>query len=304
LDGLKKGWTPNPDVLCNREIKFGNFLEHALKLGADYVATGHYCQVINDCLYKAADTTKDQSYFLCALTRDQLQKVIFPLAGIKKTEVRRIAKELNLINSSKKDSTGICFIGEKKIKDFLKTYLGAKTGEIHTLDDKIVGKNDGLMYYTIGQRKGLKIGGINSNTKRWFVIRKDVKNNILYVSNGDCQELYSKRILLENFNFLQEHSNTTTQIHKQNAPKNTTAKIPETEFDEISCAAKIRYRQPDQKCTAKNLGDGKVEVIFAEKQRAVTLGQWCVLYNDGGKCLGGGIIYDILSHGTSKNADK
>jgi tRNA-specific 2-thiouridylase len=269
LNGLKMGWTPNPDILCNKEIKFGVFLQYAAKLNADYVATGHYCKIENGTLCRADDETKDQSYFLCALTKQQLEKVIFPLSHIKKTEVRKIAAQLGFINSAKKDSTGICFIGEQKIKNFLKTYLGTKIGQIRTLDDKIVGSHDGLMYYTIGQRKGLNIGGINSNTKRWFVVKKDLSNNVLYVNNGDCKELYSNKILLQNFNSF-------------------------FNFIQISCTAKVRYRQTDQICIAKNIENKEVEVTFLEKQRAVTLGQWCVLYNKE-KCLGGGIISAILS---------
>jgi tRNA-specific 2-thiouridylase len=271
LAGLKKGYTPNPDVLCNREIKFGAFLEKARQLGADFVATGHYAAVKHKdgryILCKAADGTKDQSYFLCALNQAQLSQVIFPLANIKKAEVRKIAKELGLVNAEKKDSTGICFIGECRIKDFLKNYLGNKEGDIKTLAGKVVGRHDGLMYYTIGQRKGLGIGGKDgkTDTSRWFVVKKDCGNNILYVNNGDCPELYSQKLIIENFNPIRDFA------------------------DIIHCTAKIRYRQADQKCTAKKLAGGKIEVTFEIPQRAVTLGQWCVLYA-GDEVIGGGII--------------
>jgi len=274
LSGLKNGWTPNPDVLCNREIKFGPFLKKAEALGADFVATGHYADIIHrggrHILCKADDNTKDQSYFLCALSQGQLEKVMFPLAHIKKTEVRKIAGELGLVNAKKKDSTGICFIGERKIKQFLSTYLYNQKGEIRALNGQVVGQHDGLMYYTIGQRKGLAIGGKDgkTDTARWFVVRKDLQNNILYVNNGDCPELYSKQLNIVNFNPIKDFNG------------------------QIKCTAKVRYRQTDQQCVAKRLPNGDVHVIFDKPQRAVTLGQWCVLY-DGIEVLGGGIITEV-----------
>jgi tRNA-specific 2-thiouridylase len=273
LEGLKRGWTPNPDILCNREIKFGPFLQKATELGADYIATGHYAGITHGTrhiLRKAADDAKDQSYFLCGLSQEQLARVMFPLSNIKKTAVREIASRLDLINAKKKDSTGICFIGERKIKQFLSTYLGNQKGEIRTLDNAVVGAHDGLMYYTIGQRKGLAIGGINgkTDTARWFVVRKDLPNNILYVNNGDCPELYAKSLIAEDFNEIKS-------------------------FDgKIKCCAKIRYRQPDQPCVAVKLGGGKIRVVFDNPQRAATAGQWCVLY-DGCEVLGGGIITEV-----------
>jgi tRNA-specific 2-thiouridylase len=273
LAGLRDGLTPNPDILCNREIKFGSFLQKAGELTADYIATGHYAGIVHadgkNILCKADDDAKDQSYFLCGLTQTQLTAVMFPLAHIRKTQVREIAEKLNLINAKKKDSTGICFIGERKIKQFLSTYIGNKKGEIRTLDGRVVGAHDGLAYYTIGQRKGMAIGGVDgkADTSRWFVVRKDIQNNILYVNNGDCPELYSKSLTVSNFNAIKDF------------------------HGEIKCTAKNRYRQPDQKCTAKKAGD-KVIVRFDTPQRAVTLGQWCVLY-DGVQVLGGGIISGV-----------
>jgi len=185
LSEYKCGRTPNPDVLCNREIKFGNFLEHALQIGADYVATGHYAKVEQKSglfyLKKAADKNKDQSYFLNQLDQNQLSKVIFPLCDILKPKVREIAKKLNLSTAEKKDSTGICFIGERNFKEFLQHYIPMQKGKILTLENKCVGEHDGVIFYTIGQRKGLNIGGISGTSGRWFVVDKDVKNNILYV---------------------------------------------------------------------------------------------------------------------------
>lgn len=280
LDEYKKGRTPNPDVLCNREIKFGPFLEFAKSIGADYIATGHYCKKIEKdgkyYLAKAKDLNKDQSYFLNQLSQEQLKYVLFPLADIEKPKVREIAKELELVNAEKKDSTGICFIGERNFKKFLKEYLPAKPGKIMTLDGRVVGTHDGLMYYTIGQRRGLGIGGrADSNGKRWFVLKKDLENNILYVSQGEGEELFSKGMISEKFNWIPERPKTQ-------------------EFD---CFAKFRYRQPDQKVHVK-IVDDHIEVSFYEKQRAVTPGQFVVLYKndeDGNSlCLGGAVIDKVL----------
>lgn len=280
LDEYKKGRTPNPDVLCNREIKFGPFLEFARKIGADYIATGHYCKKIEKdgkyYLCKAKDLNKDQSYFLNQLSQDQLKNVLFPLEDIEKPKVREIATKLGLVNANKKDSTGICFIGERNFKKFLSEYLPAKKGKIMTLDGRVVGTHDGLMYYTLGQRRGLGIGGrSDSNGERWFVISKDLQNNILYVSQGEGEELFSSSMISEKFNWIPE-------------------KPQETEFD---CYAKFRYRQPDQKVHVKVLGDN-IEVTFYEKQRAVTPGQYVVLYNnlsDGNSvCLGGAVIDKVF----------
>lgn len=273
LDEYKKGRTPNPDVLCNREIKFGPFLEKAKALGADMIATGHYAKTFQKdgktYLAKASDLTKDQSYFLNQLSQKQLSSVIFPLADITKKQVREIAKKLELSTAEKKDSTGICFIGERNFKKFLKQYLPAKSGEIRTLDEKVVGHHDGLMYYTIGQRRGLNLGGTHDgNGERWFVLKKDLEKNVLYVSQGECQELFSNGLYATDFNWIPEE------------PK-------ENEFE---CFAKFRYRQPDQAVKVTVLEDRKIKVDFKEKQRAITEGQFVVLYDKNGVCYGGGII--------------
>ena len=225
LDEYKKGRTPNPDVLCNREIKFGPFLEKAKALGADMIATGHYAKTFQKdgktYLAKASDLTKDQSYFLNQLSQKQLSSVIFPLADITKKQVREIAKKLELSTAEKKDSTGICFIGERNFKKFLKQYLPAQSGEIRTLDEKVVGHHDGLMYYTIGQRRGLNLGGTHDgNGERWFVLKKDLGKNVLYVSQGECSELFSNGLYATDFNWIPEE------------PK-------ENEFE---CFAKFRYK--------------------------------------------------------------
>lgn len=273
LDEYKKGRTPNPDVLCNREIKFGPFLAKARALGADMIATGHYAKTYKKdgltYLAKAKDLSKDQSYFLNQLSQDQLSSVLFPLADIDKTEVRKIAKEIGLVNAEKKDSTGICFIGERNFRNFLKQYLPAKSGEIRTLDGEVVGTHEGLMYYTIGQRRGLNIGGKHGgNGDRWFVLKKDLENNILYVSQGECEELFSNGLFATDFNFI--------------------PKVPEEK--EFECFAKFRYRQPDQKVKVTVLGDKNIKVDFFERQKAITEGQFVVLYTEDGMCLGGGII--------------
>ena len=273
LDEYKKGRTPNPDVLCNREIKFGPFLEKAKALGADMIATGHYAKTFQKdgktYLAKASDLTKDQSYFLNQLSQSQLSSVIFPLADITKKEVREIAKKLDLSTAEKKDSTGICFIGERNFKKFLKQYLPAQSGEIRTLDEKVVGHHDGLMYYTIGQRRGLNLGGMHDgNGERWFVLKKDLEKNVLYVSQGECEELFSNGLYATDFNWIPEE------------PK-------ENEFE---CFAKFRYRQPDQAVKVTVLEDRKIKVDFKEKQRAITEGQFVVLYDKDGLCYGGGII--------------
>ena len=273
LEEYKNGRTPNPDVLCNREIKFGPFLEKARSLGADMIATGHYAKSLKKdgltYLCKAKDLTKDQSYFLNQLSQDQLSSGIFPLADIEKKEVREIAKVLGLSTAEKKDSTGICFIGERNFRKFLKQYLPAKSGEIRTLDDKVVGKHDGLMYYTIGQRHGLNLGGThNGNGERWFVVKKDLKNNVLYVNQGECEELFSNGLIATDMNWI---------------PKIPTKK-------EFECLAKFRYRQPDQEVKVTILEDNKIKVDFKKKQRAIAEGQFVVLYTSDGLCLGGGII--------------
>lgn len=276
LESYKNGRTPNPDVLCNREIKFGPFLEKALELGADFIATGHYCNVYekNGLFYlkKAADKNKDQTYFLNQLSQEQLSKVIFPIGNLPKPEVRKIAKENGLITAEKKDSTGICFIGERNFRQFLKNYLPTQPGDIKTPDGKIVGKHEGLMYYTLGQRRGLGIGGMkDGDGSAWFVYEKDLKTNTLYVTQGEEDVLFSKALVTKGFNWI--------------------PKKPETQsFD---CFAKFRYRQPDQAVTVEILGDD-IKVIFKEKQRAITEGQFVVLYDKDENCLGGGEIDKVI----------
>ncbi len=267
------GRTPNPDVLCNREIKFGPFLEEAKKLGADYIATGHYCKISHENgvhrLQKAKDQNKDQTYFLNQLSQAQLADVLFPLQDMDKPRVREIALEYNLATAKKKDSTGICFIGERNFKKFLSTYLPAKRGKILDLSGKQVGEHDGLMYYTLGQRRGLDLGGIKGDDEggRWFVVKKDLANNILYVSHGDETPLFSKSCEVSGFNWIPQ-------------------KPEKTDFE---CTAKFRYRQPDQPVSVHIHSDGTLHIEFKEKQRAVTEGQYAVLY-DGIDCLGGGVI--------------
>ena len=275
LSEYKKGRTPNPDVLCNREIKFGPFLDYAKKIGADYIATGHYCKVEREngktYLKKAKDKSKDQSYFLNQLNQKQLSCVLFPLSDMEKTEVRKIAKENNLINATKKDSTGVCFIGERNFKNFLEGFIPAKPGEIVDTNGNVVGHHDGVMYYTLGQRRGLNIGGKSGGTgERWFVLEKDVKNNKLIVSQGEDELLFSSYLIAKEFNWI---------------PEKPTQK-------EFECFAKFRYRQPDQEVKIEIL-DNSVKVVFKEKQRAVTPGQYVVLYDKNENCLGGGVIDQV-----------
>ncbi|WP_010531085.1 tRNA 2-thiouridine(34) synthase MnmA [Lentibacillus jeotgali] len=272
LDEYKAGRTPNPDVMCNKEIKFKAFLEHAMSLGADYLATGHYAQVReNDGKYemlRGIDDNKDQTYFLNQLSHDVLEKVMFPLGHLDKREVREIAKEHDLVTASKKDSTGICFIGERNFKEFLSEYLPAQPGQMKTLDGKEKGRHDGLMYYTIGQRQGLGIGG---SGEPWFVVGKNLDENILYVDQGfDNDKLYSDGLIASDVNWINN--------------------IPDESF---SCTAKFRYRQKDSAVTVTKMENGKVHVEFAEKQRAITPGQAVVFYNSE-VCLGGGTIDDII----------
>lgn len=271
LAEYRAGRTPNPDVLCNREIKFRDFKRAAKELGADYIATGHYCDILHEngkhYLLKAADEGKDQTYFLNQLTQEQLDGVLFPLGRLKKGEVRRIALENGLATAAKKDSTGICFIGERKFREFLLKYIPAQKGRIMTYDGRVLGEHMGLMYYTIGQRRGLNIGGQKGDDgSRWFVIEKDLKNNILYVAHGQEERLYSKGLLMKECNW-----------------------IPEPPHEKkFTCTAKFRYRQPEQKCSVYIYND-YIEVEFAERQRAITEGQFAVFYS-GNKCLGGGVI--------------
>ena len=273
LAEYRAGRTPNPDVMCNKEIKFKAFLDYAVELGADYVATGHYAQVERDenglvHMLRGADNNKDQTYFLSQLSQEQLQKVMFPLGHLEKPEVRKIAEKANLATAKKKDSTGVCFIGEKNFKEFLSNYLPAKPGPMKTLEGRDMGEHSGLMYYTIGQRGGLGIGGQHGgDNDPWFVVGKDLTTNTLYVGQG----------------FHNDHLYSTSLDASQLA---FTKEMPE-QF-ELECTAKFRYRQPDTPVKVKVDGD-KAVVEFAEPVRAITPGQAVVFY-DGAECLGGGLI--------------
>lgn len=273
LAEYKQGRTPNPDVLCNTEIKFKAFLNYAKTLNANYIATGHYAKTKlnahgNIDLLIPKDTNKDQTYFLHGLTQQQLTMSIFPLANITKPEVREIAKQARFANHNKKDSTGICFIGERKFKDFLENYLPARQGDIEDIDGKIIGKHDGIMFYTIGQRKGLGIGGIkDSDENAWYVVDKDITNNkIIVAQGGEHPRLYKTTLTAKDCNFI-------NPIRKK----------------ELSCQAKIRYRQSVQDCQVNLLDNNAIAVTFDNPQRAITLGQSIVLY-DNEICLGGGVI--------------
>ena len=276
LSEYKKGRTPNPDVLCNREIKFGPFLEKALMLGADYIATGHYANVREEnglyYLERAVDDNKDQTYFLNQLNQAQLSKVMFPVGNIEKPVLRQIAEDNGLITAKKKDSTGVCFIGERKFKKFLQNYLPAKSGDIKDENGNVVGRHEGVMFYTFGQRRGLHIGGMaGGNGGRWFVYDKDVKNNILYVSQGDEGRLYSKGLVSYDINWI---------------PKKPEQKT-------FNCLARFRHRQPLQEVEVTQEDNGYVSVKFKEKQRAITPGQYVVFYTEK-DCLGGGKIEEVI----------
>ena len=275
LEEYKKGRTPNPDVLCNKEIKFKAFLDFALKVGADYLATGHYARVdFKDGKYRllrGVDRNKDQTYFLCALNQSQLEKTMFPIGHIEKPEVKRLAREAGFETAFKKESMGICFIGERNFKQFLSNYLPAQPGEIRDLLGKVVGRHDGLMYYTLGQRKGLGIGGSGTG-EPWFVVKKDLQKNILYVVQGDKNPaLYSKGLIASDLSWV-------------------SGEAPASEF---TCTAKFRYRQQDQGVKVVMKSDTTYEVIFDNPQKAVTPGQFVVFYDDE-VCLGGGVIDSIF----------
>jgi tRNA-specific 2-thiouridylase len=276
LEEYKKGRTPNPDVLCNKEIKFKAFLDYAIKIGADYLATGHYARVkFHDGYYrllKGIDMGKDQTYFLCMLNQHQLSKAMFPIGHLDKKEVKEIARKAGLRTALKKESTGICFIGERNFKEFLSRYLPAQPGEIRTLEDEVVGRHDGLMYYTLGQRRGLGIGG-GGNGQPWFVVKKDLEKNVLYVVQGEQHPaLYSYGVLVSDVHWISE-------------------KPPQ---DGHKCGAKFRYRQPDQQVKIYSQNKDVCKVVFEKPQRAITPGQFAVFY-DGEICLGGGVIDSILN---------
>ena len=266
LDELKKGRTPNPDVMCNKYIKFDMFAKKARELGADYIATGHYARMIDGKLYKGKDLNKDQTYFLSQVSKEQLKNVLFPVGELEKSEVRKIAHKYDLITADKKDSTGICFIGERNFKHFLENYLPNNPGDIVDIETgKVLGKHVGLMYYTIGQRRGLNIGGTKD---RLFVVKKDLNKNVLYVASGDeSKYLISYSAIIEDVNLLDD--------------------LP------YECNAKFRYRQKDNKVFVTKLEDGNLLVKYPDGVRAVTPGQACVFYN-GDECLGGGIIKEVL----------
>lgn len=271
LEEYSHGRTPNPDVLCNREIKFGPFKEFAKGLGADYIATGHYAGTETrdgkTYLIRAKDENKDQTYFLNQLSNEQITNVLFPLTEIAKPEVREIAKKYNLATAEKKDSTGICFIGERNFRKFLSEYLPMKPGKIMTLGGKVIGEHDGVFFYTIGQRKGFGLGGVKgeSNDAPYYVVKKDVERNILYVHQGECDELYSEELFAEDFNYI---------------------------TDKIEPGARVllrtRHREKLTPATAYPEDCG-VRIVTDAPVRAVTPGQYVVLY-DGRVCLGGGKI--------------
>ena len=278
LTEYQAGRTPNPDVLCNAEIKFKAFLDHALALGAQHIATGHYAQVREiDGLYqllKAEDGTKDQSYFLYRLNQLQLSKTLFPLGGLYKRDVRALARKLNLSNHDKKDSTGICFIGERPFREFLNRYLPTQPGEIVSADGTVVGQHVGLMYYTIGQRQGLGIGGRREGEgDPWYVAGKDLKANRLIVVQGHHHPaLLSDGLVAADLNWISGTAPHTHWVY----------------------GAKTRYRQKDAPCQIENVGPAACEVRFAEPQWAVTPGQSLVVY-ESRVCLGGGIIDRALT---------
>jgi tRNA-specific 2-thiouridylase len=274
LAEYRAGRTPNPDVLCNSEIKFTAFLDHALRRGADCIATGHYAQVREFLgeyqLLKAEDGTKDQSYFLYRLNQAQLAKTLFPLGTLYKREVRRIAAEAGLANHAKKDSTGICFIGERRFREFLARYLPKQPGEIRRLDDeRVIGRHEGLSYFTLGQREGLGIGGVKDAPEEpWFVAAKDMTKNVLYVVQGhDHPALLRDRLTAGKLSWISPRPPRTHWVY----------------------AAKTRYRMPDAACDIETLDGDRCEVAFAAPQWAVTPGQSVVLY-ESNVCLGGGII--------------
>ena len=270
LDEYKAGRTPNPDILCNREIKFKEFLNYAKKLGANFIATGHYAQHSitenSHQLRRGMDINKDQSYFLYAIEPTALAQSLFPLGNLEKVKVRQIAENLGLSNHDKKDSTGICFIGERKFREFLSQYLKPNPGEIVNPDGKTIGQHHGLMYYTLGQRQGLGIGGEGD---AWYVAAKDMDTNILHAVQGhDHPALFSQTVKV-------------TDIHLIN---------PDDAVNVSACTAKTRYRQKDHPCRVVFNPDKTAQVIFDQPQRAITPGQSIVFY-DNEICLGGGVIH-------------
>ena len=277
LEEYRAGRTPNPDILCNKEIKFRAFLDHALTLGADFIATGHYARVDHSDggakLKRAVDTNKDQTYFLHAVGHDKFARTLFPLGELEKPAVRKIAEQQNFDNHKKKDSTGICFIGERRFKDFLEQYLPAQPGLIEDENGKRIGEHSGLMYYTLGQRQGLGIGGRSDGDERpWYAAHKDLERNVLIAVQGhDHPLLLSQQLDSAEMDWVAGEAPT----------------LP------IKLTAQTRYRQPDQACTVSALSDTRVRVVFDQPQRAVTPGQSVVFY-DGDVCLGGAVIESTL----------
>ncbi len=270
LEELKKGRTPNPDLMCNKYIKFDLFLKEAKKLGADYIATGHYARMKNGHLLRGIDSNKDQTYFLAQVNKEALENVLFPVGDLTKSEVREIANKIHLETANKKDSTGICFIGERNYQKFIHNYLKPNPGNIVNVETKeIIGTHNGLMNYTIGQRRNV---GISGNLERHYVCGKDVNNNILYVAFGDDNDyLLSDSCIIEDVNFLTEKR-----------PK--------------KCSAKFRYRGEDNEVFLEYLEDGTIDIKYPKLAKAVTPGQACVLY-DGDECLGSGIIKNVSKNG-------
>ncbi len=277
LEEYKKGRTPNPDVMCNKEIKFNVFLKYAQSIGAEYLATGHFARIRYKHgeyqLLRGMDPNKDQTYFLNTLGQDQLAKAMFPVGELTKGEIRKIAEKHDLITANKKDSTGICFIGERDFKDFLSNYLPATPGKIRTITGEIKGEHDGLMYYTLGQRKGLGIGGSGSGSgEPWFAAHKDLIHNTLYVVQGAKHSaLFSKGLYASDLHWVKETP-------------------PDTSF---YCTAKFRYRQNDQRVKVEMSEPGNCKVVFDDRQKAVTPGQAVVFYDEE-QCLGGGIIDEVF----------
>ena len=287
LNEYRAGRTPNPDILCNREIKFKTFLEHAEQLGADLIATGHYVRTDykhgKHRLLRGVDHNKDQSYFLYAVGHRQLAKTLFPVGELEKPRVRELAEEAGLDVFDKKDSTGICFIGERNFSKFLGEYLPAKPGEIRTTDDQVIGEHQGLMFHTLGQRQGLGIGGVKGYPEApWYVLHKDLSNNVLYVGQGhDHPWMLSTRLEASQLAWV-----------SGNAPE-TGSKL----------TAKVRYRQQDQAVRIGQINDDRMLLEFQQPQRAVTPGQSVVLY-DGEVCLGGGIIETMNTPPMNEQAQK
>ena len=273
LNEYKAGRTPNPDILCNREIKFKAFLDYAQMLGAEKIATGHYARLADTStgptLLKGLDDNKDQSYFLHAVSEQQFAHALFPIGEMEKPRVRELAKQHNLITHNKKDSTGICFIGERRFKDFLEQYIPAQPGDMTTIEGKVIGQHSGLMFYTIGQRQGLGVGGIKGASELpWYVVEKDLKNNRLVVTQGNESNFLFKPGLI---------TEPPLWVDGQGPS------LP------CSLSAKTRYRQPDQTSSLSSLPNGGLKVTFDQPQRAVTPGQSVVFY-EGETCLGGAII--------------